>query len=157
MKLHFTALNWSNRIWQDATKAIHCMKQTAIWKPKQYKITATLAPRNILELQLHSSFYSWILHGNRFALASLTTSSEFETRKFHTIISQLHYRKAFCSYTCILVVHFISSAIWGLQKLELVGMVSYHDIRGLQPFAIAGRITFIYMKYVAPPFWFGQL
>jgi len=31
-------------------------------------------------------------------------------------------------------------------------MVSYHDIRGLQPFAIAGRITFIYMKYVAPPF-----
>jgi len=26
-------------------------------------------------------------------------------------------------------------------------MVSYHYIRGLQPFAIAGRITFIYTKY----------
>jgi len=26
-------------------------------------------------------------------------------------------------------------------------MVSFHYIRGLQPFAIAGRITFIYMKY----------
>jgi len=26
-------------------------------------------------------------------------------------------------------------------------MVSYHYIRGVQPFAIAGRITFIYMKY----------
>jgi len=32
-----------------------------------------------------------LLHGNRFALASLTTSSKFETRKLHTIISQLHY------------------------------------------------------------------
>ena len=26
-------------------------------------------------------------------------------------------------------------------------MVSYHYIWGLQPFAIAGRIIFIYMKY----------
>jgi len=26
-------------------------------------------------------------------------------------------------------------------------MVSYHYIGGAQPFAIAGRITFIYMKY----------
>jgi len=26
-------------------------------------------------------------------------------------------------------------------------MVSYHYIRGVQSFAIAGRITFIYMKY----------
>jgi len=26
-------------------------------------------------------------------------------------------------------------------------MVSCHYIRGVQPFAIAGRITFIYMKY----------
>jgi len=29
----------------------------------------------------------------------------------------------------------------------IVGMVSYHYIRGVQPFAIAGRITFIYTKY----------
>jgi len=34
---------------------------------------------------------SWILHGNRFALANLTTSSKLETRKLHTIISQLHH------------------------------------------------------------------
>ena len=27
-KLHFTAFNWSNEIWQDAIYAIHCMKQT---------------------------------------------------------------------------------------------------------------------------------
>jgi len=27
-KLHFTALNWSNKIWQDAAFAIHYMKQT---------------------------------------------------------------------------------------------------------------------------------
>jgi len=62
-----------------------------IWKPKQYKITATLLPRNILQLQLRSQFYSWILHGNIFALANLTTSSKFETRKLHTIIWQLHH------------------------------------------------------------------
>jgi len=66
-----------------------------IWKPKQYKITATLPPHNILQLQLRSSFYSWILHGNRFAFASPTTSSKFETRKLHAIISQLHYCKTF--------------------------------------------------------------
>ena len=46
-----------------------------------------------------------------------------------------------------LVVRFTASTIWGLQKLRLVGMVSYHYIGGVQPFAIAGRITFIYMKY----------
>jgi len=46
-----------------------------IWKPKQYKTTATLPPRNILQLQLRGWFYSWILHGNRLALANLTTSS----------------------------------------------------------------------------------
>jgi len=26
--VHLTALNWNNKIWQDATYAIHCMKQT---------------------------------------------------------------------------------------------------------------------------------
>jgi len=30
------------------------MKQTENIKPKQYKITATLVPRNILQLQLRS-------------------------------------------------------------------------------------------------------
>jgi len=38
-----------------------------------------------------------------------------------------YYRKTFCSYSYILVVHFTASTIWGLQKLGLVGMVSYHD------------------------------
>jgi len=37
-----------------------------------------------------------------------------------------YYRKTFCSYSYILVVHFTASTIWGLQKLELVGMMSYH-------------------------------
>jgi len=36
-----------------------------------------------------------------------------------------------------------------LRKLGLVGMVSYHYIRDVQPFAIAGRSTFIYE--VQPP------
>jgi len=68
-------------------------KKRKIWKPEQYKITAILPPCNILQVQLCNSFYSWILHGKRFALANvtLTTSSKFETRKLHTIISQLHH------------------------------------------------------------------
>jgi len=37
-----------------------------------------------------------------------------------------YYRKKFCSYSYILVVHFTASSIRALQKLELVGIVSYH-------------------------------
>jgi len=37
-----------------------------------------------------------------------------------------YYRKAFCRYSYIVVVHFTASTIRGLQKLVLVGMVSYY-------------------------------
>jgi len=30
-----------------------------------------------------------------------------------------YYRKTFCSYSYILIVHFTASTIWGLQKLGL--------------------------------------
>jgi len=72
-----------------------------------------------------------MLHGNRFALANLTTSSTFGKRELHSIISEVPYittAKHFDSCTYILVVHFTASSIRGLQKLEFVGMVSYHYI-----------------------------
>jgi len=54
---------------------------------------------NSIKSQLHyhhATYYSCscvvnFIHGNRFALVYLTTSSKFETRKLHTIISQLHH------------------------------------------------------------------
>jgi len=44
----------------------------------------------------HTKYYSYsyvvnFIHGNTFALANLTTPSKFETRKLHTILSQLHH------------------------------------------------------------------
>ena len=70
-----------------------------------------------------------------------------KTSHYHITATPHYYRKIFCSYSYILVVHFTASTIWSLQKLGLVGMVSYHYIRGVQPFAIAGHSTFIYMRH----------
>ena len=49
-----------------------------------------------------------------------------KTSHYHITATPHYYRKTFCSYSYILVVHFTASAIWGLQKLGSVGMVSYH-------------------------------
>jgi len=49
-----------------------------------------------------------------------------KTSNYHTTATPHYYRKTFCSYSYILVVHFTKSTIWGLQKLGLVGMVSYY-------------------------------
>jgi len=49
-----------------------------------------------------------------------------KTSQYHITATPHYYRKTFYSY--ILVVHFTASTIWGLQKLGLVGMVSYHYI-----------------------------
>ena len=65
---------------------------------------------------------------NRFALANLTTSSKFETRKLHTIISQAtatshYYRKTFCSN--ILAVHF-TAGVTNLFETESYFLVQIY-------------------------------
>jgi len=84
-----------------------------IWKPKQYKITTTLPPRNILQLQLRSL----ILFMNTSWKQICTCKSHIkqvwntETSPYHFITATPHYyRKTFCSN--ILVVHFTASTIW---------------------------------------------
>jgi len=49
-----------------------------------------------------------------------------KTSQYHITATPHYYRKTFCSFSYILVVHFTASTIWGLQKIGLVGMVSYH-------------------------------
>jgi len=91
-KHHFTALNWSNKFGRIQHMQFIARNKRKIWKPKQYKITAILPLRNILQLQLRSWFYSWILHGNRLALANLTTSSlkhENFTLSYHSYVTLL--------------------------------------------------------------------
>jgi len=66
-----------------------------IWTPKQYEITATLLPHNLLHLQL-LGLYSWILHRTSFTLVNLQISSNFETRK-------LHFTVSYHSYTTLLL------------------------------------------------------
>jgi len=63
-----------------------------------------------------------------------------KTSQYHITATPHYYRKTFCSYGYILIVHFTISTIWGLQKLRLVGMVSYH-------------YTFLIFKYMflTPP------
>ena len=59
--------------------------------------------------------------------------SNTKTEQCHITATRHCYRKTFCSYSYILVVYFTlqsvkfpASTIWGVQKLGLVGMVSYH-------------------------------
>jgi len=51
-----------------------------------------------------------------------------KTSQYHITATPHYYRKTFCSYWYISVVHFTASTIWGLQKLWLVGIVSYHHM-----------------------------
>jgi len=97
---------------------------------------------------IHENFMETNLHLHlQISQHQVSLKHENFILSYHSYPTPHYYRKAFCSYSYILVVHFTASTIWGLQKLGLVGMVSCLYIRGVQPFAIAGRVTFINMKY----------
>jgi len=90
-----------------------------IWKTKQYEITPTLLPHNILGYRCSYVFNSVHEH-----LAMTDTwkchIKQVWNMKLHRIRSQLHRittKKTFCSYSYISVAHFTASTIWGLQKL----------------------------------------
>jgi len=77
-----------------------------------------------------------------------------KTSHYRITATPHYYRKTFCSYSYILVVHFTASTIWGLQKLGLVGMVSYH-FPNFKMFLTLPK--FECKLFQLAQFWFGRL
>ena len=93
-----------------------------------------------------------------FIIKFMETDLHLQISQHQASLKHENFTLSYHSYTTLppqtilqLQLHFSCTLynikMWGWQKLGLVGMVSYHYIRGVQSFAIAGRITFIYMKY----------
>jgi len=105
-KLHFTALNLSIKIWQDATYEIHCMKQkyenlNSMKSHLHYNRTTYYRCSYVVS-SIHEYF---AVTDSHLQISQHQASLKHENSTESITATPHYYHKTFCSYSYILVVH----------------------------------------------------